>query len=51
MNEIRNLDGALVAKIDENGTIIIVRKGCETRIIPKQNAQPEITHVKLKTAK
>ena len=47
MREIRNVDGRLVAKLDEQSETIVIRtKGCDTHIIRKQNGSYEIVHIK-----
>lgn len=47
MREVRNPDGRLVAKLDEQtDTIIIRQKGCDTHIIRKSDGSYEVIHSK-----
>ncbi|GHV47869.1 hypothetical protein FACS189499_06140 [Clostridia bacterium] len=47
MKEIRNIDGALVAKIEEaSGTIVIINRGCVTKICYNPDGSMEITNTK-----
>ena len=52
MTEVRNHDGALVAKIDKNNTndttVIIMKRGCETKIKLRKDGEVDITHKKTK---
>ena len=48
MRDIKNADGRLVAKLDEESeTVIIKLKGCETRIIRKADGSYEIVNTLL----
>ena len=48
MKEIRNGDNKLVAVFEEaTSTIVIVHRGCETRIRLNNNGSAEITNIKL----
>lgn len=47
MREVRNSDGSLVAIIEEAiGTIVIIRKGCETRLSLREDGKIEIYNTK-----
>jgi hypothetical protein len=47
LQEIRNADGRLVAKLDEQTETIVIRiKGCDTHITRKQDGSYEIAHIK-----
>jgi len=47
MREIRNADGRLEAKLDEQTDTIIIRiKGCDTHIIRKPYGSYEVIHLK-----
>lgn len=47
MREIRNADGRLVAKLDEQSGIIVIQlKGFETQIIRKQDGSYEVVNKK-----
>jgi len=46
MREVRNNDGSLVAVIEEDtGTVIIIRRGCETRLYLSENGEIVIQNV------
>jgi len=50
MREIKNSDGRLVAKLDEQSDIIVIRhKGYQTKITRKENGSYEIVNTKLIT--
>ena len=47
MNDVKNADGRLVAKLDEQTDTIVIRlKGCETKIIRNNDGTYEIVNTK-----
>jgi hypothetical protein len=52
VKEVRNANGKLVAAIDEpTGTVVIVRRGCVTRLRLKPDGTVEIINTKEEGAK